>query len=74
MARFARLGPLYGSPARDNEYIILVRCRIAVQTTLIDVVMKRIVRGGVMRLQRLDRRDNTSFANDPPGVPISEKS
>jgi hypothetical protein len=42
------------------------------QTTLIDVVMKRIVRAGVMRLQRLDRRDNTSFANDPVGETISE--
>ena len=44
------------------------------QTTMIDVVMKRIVRRGVMRLQRLDRRDNTNFANESAGVPISENA
>ena len=40
------------------------------QTTMIEIVMKRVVREGVMRLQRLDKRDDRKFDKTPPGDPI----
>lgn len=43
------------------------------QTTLVEIVMKRVVHEGVMRLDRLDRRKDTSFANSPPGGPIQDQ-
>jgi hypothetical protein len=40
------------------------------QTTMIEIVMKRVVREGVMRLQRLDKRDDGKFDKTPKGGPI----
>jgi hypothetical protein len=44
------------------------------QTTLVEVVMKRIIGQHVFRLQRLDRRDDTDFASVSPGEPIDDET
>ena len=41
------------------------------QTTMIEIVMKRVVREGVLRLQRLDQRDDARFDKTPKGNPIA---
>jgi hypothetical protein len=41
------------------------------QTTLVDIVLRRVVREGVFRLARLDKRADTDFAKDPPGDPLA---
>ena len=40
------------------------------QSTMIEIVMKRVVREGVLRLQRLDKRDDARFDKTPKGNPI----
>jgi hypothetical protein len=40
------------------------------QTTLVDIVLPRIVREGAFRPGRLDRRKDEDFDKDPPGNPI----
>jgi hypothetical protein len=40
------------------------------QTTLVDIVLPRVVHEGVFRLVRLDRRSDTDFSKEPPGEPI----
>ncbi len=40
------------------------------QTTLVDIVLPRIVREGAFRPGRLDRRKDVDFDQDPPGNPI----
>jgi hypothetical protein len=37
---------------------------------MIEIVMKRVVREGVLRLQRLDKRDDARFDKTPKGNPI----
>lgn len=40
------------------------------QTTLVDIVLRRVVREGVLRLVRLDQRSDKDFSKEPPGEPI----
>lgn len=40
------------------------------QTTLVDVVMHRVVRDGLVRLERLEGRDDRTFTRQPAGRPI----
>jgi hypothetical protein len=40
------------------------------QTTLVDVVLSRVVREGVFRLVPLDKRSDTDFAKEPAGDPL----
>ncbi|HZF10713.1 MAG TPA: phospholipase [Thermoanaerobaculia bacterium] len=40
------------------------------QTTLVDIVLRRVIREGVFRLVRLDQRSDTDFSKEPPGDPI----
>lgn len=40
------------------------------QTTLVDITLRRVVREGIFRLVRLDRRSDTDFAKEPPGDPL----
>ncbi len=40
------------------------------QTTLVDIVLRRVVREGAFRLVPLDQRKDTDFSKEPPGDPI----
>jgi hypothetical protein len=40
------------------------------QTTLVEIVMRRVVREGVLRLVPLTNRSDRDFSKDPPGDPL----
>jgi hypothetical protein len=42
------------------------------QTTLVDIVLRRVVREGAFRLVTLGQRKDTDFSKDPPGDPIPQ--
>jgi len=51
----------------EAERALVARLLQPNQTTLVDIVMRRIVRRGVVRLDGLRQRNDRDFSADPPG-------